>query len=137
MNKEIKFRGQRIDNNEWIYGYYVKDPRGGNRIYCKPFDDSTMGTYYFVKHETVCQLLCEKNGVEIYTGDILRGKQTFENSTEYPLVYVEWNDEQLCYELKKINTYLNPPLHWISQYDKVGNIFDNPELYVADNIKSI
>lgn len=23
--KEIKFRGKRLDNNEWVYGYYVVD----------------------------------------------------------------------------------------------------------------
>lgn len=27
---EIKFRGQRIDNNEWVYGYYRK----GTNIQC-------------------------------------------------------------------------------------------------------
>jgi hypothetical protein len=41
---EIKFRGKRIDNNEWIYGYFVIDPKGGHRIYWKPFDEATSST---------------------------------------------------------------------------------------------
>jgi len=28
MEKEIKFRGKRIDNNEWVYGIPYKDSKG-------------------------------------------------------------------------------------------------------------
>jgi len=72
MYREIEFRGQSINNNEWIYGYYVKDPKGEHRIYWKPFDDASSNTYHFVKPESI----------EQWTGLIdIEGKKVYENQT--------------------------------------------------------
>jgi len=74
MNREIKFRAQRTDTKEFVYGYYVKDPIGNYRIYLKPFEEATSNTYYTVIPDSVCQFtgLLDKKGKEIYEGDILK-----------------------------------------------------------------
>jgi len=69
MYREIEFRGQRIDNNEWIYGFYVKEPKGKHLIYWKPFDDASSNTYHFVKPESIGQ----------WTGLDIEGKKVYEN----------------------------------------------------------
>jgi len=69
MAREIKFRGKRIDNDEWVYGYFVKTPNGECRIYWQPFSDATQNTYHVVDPETVGQRW-EKSLKEIYTGDL-------------------------------------------------------------------
>ena len=66
MNREIKFRGKRIDNGEWVIGLLVKmwgewhiiDWNDENIAY--PIKTDTVGQYTGLK---------DKNGKEIYEGD--------------------------------------------------------------------
>jgi len=74
--REIKFRGQRIDNNEWIYGYYLFLPiypihyiLTGERTLWEDFQK------YDVKPETIGQLtgLKDRHKEDIYEHDICHG----------------------------------------------------------------
>ena len=92
--RTIKFRGKRVDNNEWVYGNYVLDPQGKHRIYYQPFVDATSNTYHFVHPETVGQFigLQDCNKIDIYEGDFIVSHRDFAMTSPNNPVVVEWSD---------------------------------------------
>ncbi|AZB01264.1 hypothetical protein EG359_17320 [Chryseobacterium joostei] len=122
MNREIKFRGHRIDDEGIVYGHLVIDPKGNYRIYFKPFSDATSNTFFLVKPETVGQYtgLNDKNGVEIYEGDILD-----EDGFLFQVIYDVQNAK---FKLKHIGPYQYPEWNRGIRMNIIGNIHENPEL---------
>jgi uncharacterized phage protein (TIGR01671 family) len=68
--REIKFRGKRIDNGEWVYGNYVNDNQG--HFITVPL--KIAHHLVAVNPDTVGQFvgLHDMMGEEIYEGDIVR-----------------------------------------------------------------
>lgn len=81
--RTIKFKAKRLDNGEWLEGYYRGNDEGKafiSRIKRPPL-------LFEVDPSTVCQFtgLFDKNGVEVYDGDVLR-------SDEYPYSQIEYDE---------------------------------------------
>ena len=114
--REILFRGKRIDNGEWVEGYYSYAHNDYNSE--KHFiQDKITGIRIEVNPETVNQYtnIKDKNGKKIFEGDI---------------VGESW---QGFYEINNIlvaeipNTIVNFIVG--RDYKIIGNIYDNPELW--------
>ena len=129
--REIKFRGKRKDNGEWVVGYYYSECD----VYYI-FEDRqkesmlNRNTPHRVIPETIGQYtgLKDKNGVEIYEGDIVErhGSKTYRD-----IVFVEIS-ARFCYRFK--DGAGNNILSAINKQDMaeffkvIGNIHDNKEL---------
>lgn len=151
--REIKFRGKRCSDGEWVYGSYLESNRSwaGHKphkswIVCSVFSNggwlSLMGRYA-VKDDTIGQFtgLQDKNGREIYEGDIVRKTETTYRMTDLGVVrycneaakfvlhvtdkYSEYNFS-FVKDFQSQDGHATVPCH--NEYEVVGNVYDDKEL---------
>ena len=127
MEREILFRGKRIDNGEWVKGIYspynwdifgdcmVKEPQ-----IIIISDDENSGLWCDVIPETVGQYtgLNDKNGRKIFEGDIVK-----HDNKIYVIKYLE-----KYARFAPTNSHSVFMVCAFEQLEIIGNIHDNPEL---------
>jgi uncharacterized phage protein (TIGR01671 family) len=137
--REYKFRGKCVERDKWVYGCYVKGVQEDKAYILKNHDGywSWSDIWFVVYPETVGQFtgLHDKNGREIYEGDILR-------DTDNEIYYVDFI--RGCFYLK--TKYISfPHLGWTEwlpmceidrlanpvDFEIIGNIYENPDLLSA------
>lgn len=126
MHREIKFRGKRIVNGKWVYGYLTKiwgqfnivEISDGNIAY--EVDTETVGQYTGRK---------DKNEVEIYGEDIVKIQHGY-----YPSLIGRVSFEEGQWMVKELDgTVWNLYSFILAPVEVIGNIQDNLELLEESN----
>ena len=131
MNREIKFRGKRIDTGEWVYGDLIEN-QGRYYIYNATSDttrvnedNSILVLGEEVDIDTVGQYtgLKDRNGQDVYEGDLLR-------TSEGNIMIAEWVGSGIVTRCltPTYDGMMNTNRHAFPVSEKIGNIHDNPEL---------
>lgn len=127
MNRQIIFRGKRIDNSEWAYGSLDLTGEHPTISWLRTDEDGDQVPWFAaVEDETIGQFtgLLDKNGKEIYEGDFVR-------------YYDDMEDELVTRPVEYLSDYcafcaVHPKrdpdgifAQW--EYEVVGNIHDKKE----------
>ena len=128
MNREILFRGKRLDNGQWVYGFYSNIKGDNGRFHYIKTEKSSIK----VDPATVGQYtgLTDVDGDKIYEGDIL-SVLVFQPKGEYlpREVVIEWNKERASYIGVDINNSEEWwGVNWLKKPIIIGNRWDNPNL---------
>jgi uncharacterized phage protein (TIGR01671 family) len=125
--REILFRGKRIDNGEWVEGFYIQKPNpcseDGKPVRHCIIDMPPFG--YDVEPETVGQFtgLHDKNGKRIFEDDVVVCLEYL----EYGNLTVGWDDGAI--QLMREDTFYDLLDNYTSGFSIViGNRWDNPDL---------
>lgn len=130
--RTIKFRGLRTDSKGWAYGYYFVDLENKKSyIHLLERENTTEGWMvkcYEVIPESVEQFtgLLDKNGVEIYEGDILNGC-TFNGVFCYGKV-VFYNGRFCAFPIGTFKEGLSDFYYVLQHVEVIGNIHENSSL---------
>ena len=149
--REIKFRGKRIDNGEWVYGFFVKslaDDNGNQKFLI--IEDTTMHQANIRKfqHEVIPESvgqftgILDKNKKEIYGGDVVSGGHMAYMAgqcdcnylIEYVDCYVAFRAIVTKYSKGKKRLEFAHQLEdidGIEGMEIIGNQTDNPELLIT------
>lgn len=160
--REIKFRGKRYGDEAWVYGSLYRGTKEGEKYsvilndsgyHLAPPDDRNLAIAFaenevnMVIPDTIGQFtgLHDKNGKEIYEGDILRG-------FEYPFydaqadaynyyAIVDWDANEAQFyayhdlargaQVRGVSCGVGVDMEDLREMEVIGNIFDNLGLLKA------
>lgn len=132
--REILFKAKRLDNGEWVEGYYFQRPNNPTK---EKHYIVTVGKcqWYEIDPDTLCQFtgLTDRNGNKIWENDIVDVSDCWWRSHDIERNIVEWDEcksgflPYVCYDSED-------DMYYYPQSSKViGNKFDNSELLKGEN----
>lgn len=127
MKDRYLFKGKRLDNGEWIFGFLSIHKTG--KCFIKPINVDALSSEEIDKN-TICSCtgLKDKNGKLIWENDII----AYRDCTEEKYV-IAWELDKACFEYQQYScSIMNFDELSSCEVEVIGNIFDNPELLESE-----
>ena len=141
--REILFRGKRINNGEWVHGYFYKCKQKKSSetessyialVGAKEYGYNV--NYFIVRDESVgqCSLVKDKNDFYMFEGDIIAGAVHWQERPKNGVVAFKNGSFGLIWYRGDAEQF-NPFTSMCNvEYEVIGNVHDNPDLLeVSDN----
>lgn len=135
MEDRYLYKAKRTDNGEWVIGYYgvigkrnVIIEEYAENYYCPDTCESRHGNQiHEVNSKTICQCtgLRDKNGNLIWENDIVKINNSKMN------MLITFRDFEIICTIPN-EKYYKHRLEYDTEYEVIGNIFDNPELLESE-----
>jgi len=129
--REIKFRGKRLDNGEWVYGNHYGTGQQSLELFWMNvadgiIDPETVGQYTGRKGSNG-KKICEGDIVDWYADELVNGGSKIER-IEYKKCIVVWVDEFAGLMLTEQDQAGAWHFYEDMKIEIIGNIHENPEL---------
>lgn len=135
MEDRYLFKAKRVDNGKWVIGYYgvigkrnVIIEKYAENYYCPDTCESRHGNQiHEVNSKTICQCtgLKDKNGKLIWENDIVKINNSKLNTL------ITFRDFEIICTIPS-EKYYKHRLEYDTEYEVIGNIFDNKELLESE-----
>lgn len=135
MEDRYLFKAKRVDNGEWVKGYFVQTVESSYIVV--PYKHSTIcgeGSVIEIDKSTICQCtgLKDKNGNLIWENDIMVAHLDDNYPEDETYIRILWHGSGFCSK-EKGSVDISPIDKFDQeQFEVCGNIFDNPELLESE-----